>query len=163
MVCGLSFSQASGIFPDQGWNPCPGLGRRILMHSTTREVLSPSYPAFSPIAPEINQWLLFIVLHLSTTNILQLPPTVVFCFCVPLTNQGDLTKWKRSISCIHLKMGAHILLISTLSSTAVRQNSWLEFSTCSLTDLCDILSPPLLKSPIIINPISWQLYANQVS
>ena len=51
-------------------------------------------------------------------------------------------------------MGAHILLISTLSSTAVRQNSWLEFSTCSFTDLCDILSPPLLKSPIIINPIS---------
>ena len=58
------------------------------------------------------------------------PPTASSCHFLLLypTHQGDLTKWKRSISCIHLKMGAHILLISTLSSTAVRQNSWLEFS-----------------------------------
>ena len=35
---GLSCSVACGIFPDQGLNPCPCVGRRILNHCTTREV-----------------------------------------------------------------------------------------------------------------------------
>ena len=37
---GLSCSAACGIFPDQGSNPCPCIGRRILSHCATREVLS---------------------------------------------------------------------------------------------------------------------------
>ena len=35
----LSCSAACGIFPAQGSNPCPCIGRRILIHCATREVL----------------------------------------------------------------------------------------------------------------------------
>ena len=34
---GLSCSAACGIFPDQGSNPCPCIGRQILNHCATRE------------------------------------------------------------------------------------------------------------------------------
>ena len=34
---GLSCSAACGIFPDQGSNPCPRIGRQILNHCATRE------------------------------------------------------------------------------------------------------------------------------
>ena len=37
---GLSCSVARGIFPDQESNLCPCIGRRILNHCTTREVLN---------------------------------------------------------------------------------------------------------------------------
>ena len=37
MVRGLSCSSACGIFPDQGSNPCPCIGRQILNHCATRE------------------------------------------------------------------------------------------------------------------------------
>ena len=37
---GLSCSAACGIFPDQGSNPCPLHGRRILNHCATREALA---------------------------------------------------------------------------------------------------------------------------
>ena len=37
MAHGLSCSTACGIFPDQGSNPCPCIGRRILNHCATRE------------------------------------------------------------------------------------------------------------------------------
>ena len=35
---GLSCSAACGIFPDQGSNPCPRIGRWVLNHCATREV-----------------------------------------------------------------------------------------------------------------------------
>ena len=38
MAHGLSCSEAYGIFPDRGSNPCPCIGRWILNHWTTREV-----------------------------------------------------------------------------------------------------------------------------
>ena len=37
---GLSCSVACGIFPDQGSNPCPCVGRRVLNYWTTREVFN---------------------------------------------------------------------------------------------------------------------------
>ena len=37
-VHGFSCSESCGIFPHQGSNPCPSIGRRILNHWTTREV-----------------------------------------------------------------------------------------------------------------------------
>ena len=36
----LSRSEACGIFPDQGLNRVPCTGREILIHCTTREVLT---------------------------------------------------------------------------------------------------------------------------
>ena len=39
VVHGLSCSAACGIFQDQGSNPCPRIGRKILNHCTTRETL----------------------------------------------------------------------------------------------------------------------------
>ena len=41
VVYGLSCSMACGIFPDQGSNPCPRIGRWILNHCATREVPVP--------------------------------------------------------------------------------------------------------------------------
>ena len=38
---GFSCPAACGIFPDQGSNPCPCLGRWILKHRATREVPTP--------------------------------------------------------------------------------------------------------------------------
>ena len=38
MEHGLSCSTVGGIFPDQGSNPCPLIGRRILNHCATREI-----------------------------------------------------------------------------------------------------------------------------
>ena len=38
LECRFSCSTACGIFPDQGWNPVPRVGRRILNHCNTREV-----------------------------------------------------------------------------------------------------------------------------
>ena len=40
VVCGLSCSEACGIFPDQGSNLCPNIGRWASIHCTTREVPS---------------------------------------------------------------------------------------------------------------------------
>ena len=40
---GLSCPLACGIFPEQGLNPCPCTGRRILIHCTTREVFPPLF------------------------------------------------------------------------------------------------------------------------
>ena len=37
---GPSCSAACGIFPDQGLNPCPCIGRQILNHCATREALT---------------------------------------------------------------------------------------------------------------------------
>ena len=39
MAHGLSCSAACGIFPDQGSNPCPRIGRQILNHCAPREAL----------------------------------------------------------------------------------------------------------------------------
>ena len=35
----LGCPEARGIFPGQGWNRCPCIGRQILNHWTTREAL----------------------------------------------------------------------------------------------------------------------------
>ena len=42
MVHGLSCSAACGIFPDQGSNPSPLHGRRILNHCASREAPGPT-------------------------------------------------------------------------------------------------------------------------
>ena len=49
MVHGLSCSVACGIFPEQGSNPCPCMGRRILNHCATREV--PRFEFLVPVIP----------------------------------------------------------------------------------------------------------------
>ena len=40
---GLSCSVACGIFPDQGLNPCPCIGRQILIHCAPREAHPDSF------------------------------------------------------------------------------------------------------------------------
>ena len=58
MVHGLSCSSACGIFPDQGSNSCPCIGRQILNHYAAREVcLLPPSPlpllSFFPPSPSL--------------------------------------------------------------------------------------------------------------
>ena len=48
MAHGPSCSAACGIFPDQGSNPGPCIGRQILNHCATREVPSRVFKALIP-------------------------------------------------------------------------------------------------------------------
>ena len=45
---GPSCSAACGIFPDQGSNPCPCIGRRILNHCVTREAPAATLIPYNP-------------------------------------------------------------------------------------------------------------------
>ena len=75
VVHGLSCSAACGIFPAQGSNPCPCIGRQILNHCTTREVPTPLNVLAAAISPKVK-----VYLHFGTSFLTSLHYIKFLCY-----------------------------------------------------------------------------------